>query len=184
MSKVSSRPLDQRQRGWLLLGGILALVLSYLAWWTTYSYTHLSANPQFTQLAPGASAEREDGAFRLDRLVQSETLADQTGGQAEIAAAGSVWVIAELTVIPAKSASFISCEVTLVGPDQRQWTAESAPVSRTNPRYCADDAVVAGQPLRLEALFVVPSRYVDQLVGVAVPDPTTSDPARVLRPAS
>ena len=184
MSKVSSRRLDKRQRDWVLAVGILALVLSYLTWWTTYSYTHLSANSQFMQLEPGAIAERGDGAFRLDRLVQSETLADQTGGQAEIAAAGSVWVIAELTVVPAKSGSFLSCEVSLVGPDQRRWTSDSPPVSRTNPRYCPDDKALAGQPLRFEALFAVPSRYVDQIVGVAVPDPTTSDPTPVLRPAS
>lgn len=161
--------------------GIVALVLIYLTWWTTYAHVHSSAHPRFTQLAPGASSTRGDGDWVLDSLVQTERLTADKGGAVQTADAGAVWVVAHLSVTPRVTTQSPLCEVALVGARGQQWKVQYAPVSRRLPSYCED--AVAGKPFELEALFLVPASQAGEIVGVGLPDLTTPDPTPVLRPA-
>ena len=72
------------------------------------------------------------------------------------------------------------CGAKLLGPQQRSWIPESYLVKRATESCQLNNPV--GQAVRSESIFMVPARYADQLVGIALFDNSTAARTQVIRP--
>lgn len=174
------RPL-RRRRAWLQTAVVALLVLLYLVGWTVYATTH--TGERYRQLPPGAAGTRADADLRLLGLTRTERLLDSGGGDPQLAEAGSTFVVAELELTQRRPTELVTCTADLLGPDQRLWERDvlGVRVQRQTPT-CDSADVVVGRPYRFEAVYVIPVRFADQLVGVALTDHLTSARTPVLRP--
>jgi hypothetical protein len=155
------------------------LVLLYVLWWTTYAGIHF--DQRFTPRAPGEAGRVGGTTIRLLSLTSTPLLADQKyAGPAEAAEPGTVWVVAVMEASQEPGAPEFYCTVELVGPGGRRWEKQSK-VTRTVP-HCASDQVKPGSPTRFETVFLVPERFVGQIVGVALLDPSVADRVDVVIP--
>lgn len=172
------RPLPLRTTlGTVAVG---CLVMLYLLWWTTYAGIHF--DERFAQRPPGAAGEVGGTSIRLLSLTRSDLLADQKyGGAPDHASPGTTWVVAELEAVQRPSAPEFYCTLELVGPDGRRWDKQSN-VGRTLPS-CSHEEIRSGGPVRFETVFLVPERFADQLVGVALMDPAVPDRVPVITPS-
>jgi hypothetical protein len=155
----------------------------YLIWWVTYAGIHYT--PRYSLRPPGASGDVQGTSVRLLSLIRSDKLAASDGGQPGSPEPGAVWIVAELEAVRRDSAKEFLCGAELVGPEWRRWTAASlltasAGVQRSTPSCPLDLSV--DQPVRFEALFLVPARYANQLLGVALRDDSTAARTTVIRP--
>ena len=158
---------------------VYALVLLYLLWWTTY--VGIRTEERFVQQPAGAAGEVSGTSIRLLSLRQSTLLADQRyGGAPQQASSGATWVVAELEAVRRPDAREFYCTLELVGPDGRRWDKQSN-ITRTLP-WCDSKEIVPGRTVRFETIFLVPERFADQLVGVAVLNPATPDRVPVITP--
>jgi hypothetical protein len=173
---VKSLPLQRI----LLLIAALAAVAIYLIWWVTYAGIHY--NTRYSVRPPGAPAEVQGTSVRLLSLVRSGQLADASGGPPEVPDPGAIWVVAEFEAVrhdPAEK--FLCSSTTLLGPQGRVWIPELFRVQRRTEE-CRPNLPV-DQAVRYESIFMVPARYADQLIGIALWDNTTPARAPVLTPA-
>lgn len=169
-----------RRRAWLLTGAVALLVLVYLTVWSGYAVVH--TGDRYRQLAPGAPGGRAGAEIRLLSLVRSDRLTSREAQDPQIAGAGAVFVVVELEMVQQRSVEFVNCSgADLLGPDGRRWESISTDVLRQVP-YCDSSNVVVGQPYRFETVYLVPLRYVDNVVGVALVDVSTPRRTPVLRP--
>ena len=171
------RPLPIRTA--LVTVTVGCLVLLYVLWWTTYAGIHF--NQRFTQRPPGEAGRVGGTTIRLRSLTSTPLLADQKyAGPAEVADPRTVWVVAVLEATREPGAPEFYCTVELLGPGGRRWDPQSK-VTRTVP-YCASDQVKPGSPTQFETIFLVPERFVGQIVGVALLDPSVADRVDVVTP--
>lgn len=163
----------------LVTTAVGCLVLLYVLWWTTYVATHVEQ--RYTQRPPGEAGRIGGTSIKVLSLTSSVLLADQKyDGPAEAAEPGAVWVVAVLEATQEPDAPEFFCTVELLGPDGRRWDKESN-VTRTLP-YCASDVIKPGPPVRFETIYQVPERFVGQIAGVALLDPTVPDRVDVVSP--
>lgn len=172
------RPLPLRTA--LLTTTVLCLVLLYLLWWTTYAAIGLEQ--RFAAQAAGQPAVSRGTSVTLVSLTRTLLLADQEYGDApEPAQPGAVWVVALLDATRAADAPEFYCTLELAGAQGQRWTVQTQ-VNRTVP-WCGKNELAPGATQRFEMIFLVPERYADQVVGVAVLDSSSTDPVPVIRPA-
>jgi hypothetical protein len=155
-----------------------AAVAVYVIWWVTYAGIHYNA--RYTIHQPGAAAEVQGTSVRLVSLVRSDQLVDANGGPARFPHPGAVWVVAEFELVRHDPAKEFLCGTQLLGPQRRTWIPESYVVKRAIERCQPDNPV--GQAVRSESIFMVPARYADQLVGIALFDNSTAARTPVLTP--
>jgi hypothetical protein len=153
-------------------------VAIYLIWWVNYAGIHY--DPRYSIRPPGAGAEVRGTSVRLLSLVRSDKLADASGGRPELPHLGAVWVVAEFESVQHDPAEKFSCGSTrLLGPQGRLWDPELFRVQRA--LECKPENPV-GQAVRYESIFMVPARYADQLIGVALEDRSTAARTQVIKP--
>jgi hypothetical protein len=96
-----------------------------------------------------------------------------------------VWIVAELEAERHDPAKEFLCGAQLIGPEWRLWSTTSALTKGVMPKRaiqsCPLDLPV-GQPVRFESIFMVPARYADQLVGIALTDDSSAARTPVIRP--
>jgi hypothetical protein len=154
-------------------------VAVYVTWWVTYAGIHYE--PRYAIQPPGAAAEVARTSVRLLSLVRSDRLADASGGSPELPHPGAVWVVAVFESVQHDPAEKLSCSSTrLLGPQGRLWNAELFRVQRAM-EDCKPNHPV-GQAVRYESIFMVPARYADQLIGIALEDRSTAARTQVIRP--
>jgi hypothetical protein len=167
----------------LLVVAAFTAVSIYLIWWVTYAGIHYT--PRYNLRPPGASGDVQGASVRLLSLIRSDKLAAADGGQPGSPEPGAVWIVAELEAVRHDPAKEFLCGTELVGPEWRRWTpasllTASAGVQRSTPSCPVDLSL--DQPLRFEALFLVPARYANQLLGIALRDDSTAARTTVIRP--
>ncbi len=164
----------------LFLTAVCAMVLLYLLWWTTYATIHF--DDRFDQRPSGASVERSGGTtIRLVSLTRSAMLADQLyGGAPEQAGPGTTWIVAIFEAVQTGGTK-IPCTFEVVGPGGRAWQQQSLLTKRTISSCVS--AEFGPTPVRVEEIFLVPERFADQLVGVALLDHGVTERSPVVRPA-
>jgi hypothetical protein len=91
-----------------------------------------------------------------------------------------VWVVAELEALRHDAVKEFYCGAQLIGPEQRLWPTTSVLTKRAIQSCPLDLAV--GQPVRFEAIYMVPARYADQIGGIALSDSSTAARVAVIRP--
>jgi hypothetical protein len=155
-----------------------AAVLIYLIWWVTYAGIHYI--PRYSLRPPGASGEVQGTSVRLLSLIRSDQLAAVEGGKPGIPEPGAVWIVAELEAVRHDPAKEFLCGTELIGPERRLWSTASVRVKRSMPSCPLDLSV--GPPVRFESIFIVPTRYADQLSGIALRDDSSAARTPVLRP--
>jgi hypothetical protein len=156
-----------------------AAVAIYVTWWVTYAGIHYE--PRYSIRAPGAAAEVKGTSVRLLSLVRSDRLADASGGPPELPHPGAVWVVAEFESLQHDPAEKLLCSsMRLLGPQGRLWNPELFRVQRAM-QECQPNQPV-GQAVRYESVYVVPARYADQLIGIALEDRSTAARTQVIRP--
>jgi hypothetical protein len=162
----------------LFVVGALAAVGIYLIWWVTYAGIHYI--PRYTLRPPGATAEVQRTSVRLLSLTRADQLVNDEEDKPGFPDPGTVWIVAEFEAERHDPAQDFYCDTRLMGPQQRLWSP-APPVGRTTPG-CRSDDLAVGQPGRFEAIFSVPTRYANQLVGIALPDDSTAARTPVLTP--
>jgi hypothetical protein len=156
-----------------------AAVAVYVTWWVTYAGIHYE--PRYAIQPPVAAAEVAGTSVRLLSLVRSDRLADASGGSPELPHPGAVWVVAEFESVQHDPAEKLSCGSTrLLGPQGRLWNPELFRVQRAM-EDCKPNHPV-GEAVRYESIFMVPARYADQLIGIALEDRSTAARTQVIRP--
>jgi hypothetical protein len=168
------RPLSMRRI--LLPLAAFAAVVIYVIWWVTYAGIHY--NPRYSIRPPDAVAEVQGTTVRLVSLVRAGELTDAGGGPPELPVPGAVWVVAELETVRLNPAKEFPCGAKLLGPEGRLWNSEPFRVRRAT-EWCKPDNPV-GQAVRFESIFLVPARYADKLIGVALVDLGTAERTAVL----
>jgi hypothetical protein len=163
----------------LFVVAALAAALIYLTWWVTYAGIHYT--PRYALRPPGASGEVQGTTVRVLSLVRSDQLADAGGGEPALPDPGAVWVVAELEAVRHDPAKKFNCGPRLLGPEQRLWSTAASGGAKRAMESCPLDLAV-GQPVRFESIFMVPARYADQLVGIALIDYSTAARTPVIRP--
>ncbi len=171
-----------RRRAWWLTGCAALMVLTYLLGWTAYAANGLVILGRLQQLEPGEPAIRRGAEHRLLRLTRTLDVRDSDGGEPGISGANASWVIAELEVTRRAAVPDFYCLFTLVGPDRRRWEPSPPSVQRTLPNSCREEEMLMGKPHRIEVIFAIPDRFLNQIYGVGVTDPTTRQATVVLRP--
>ncbi len=173
-----------RRRAWLLAGCAGLLVLTYLLGWTAYAANGLSALGRLQQLPPGQSGTAIGAEYRLLSLQVSDEIRDQESpNRSEIAGANTVWVVAEIEVVRREAKQDFYCNFQLVGPDRRRWESDPPTLQRKLSSFCKEDELPIGRPGRVEVIFNIPTAYLDQIYGVAVPDASSRRATPVLRAA-
>ena len=178
---VAPRP-SERRRAWLWTAVVGLVVLIYLVGWTVYSLAH-TGEDRYRAFEPGAAATALDAEWRLVSLVRTTRLA-ASSGEPGYADAGSTFVVAQLERTPVTVSDFAFCTTALLGPGGRVWEPGGYGLgvpSRDTPSCDLEDREV-GRTYRFEVVYVVPSAFVDEVVGVALPDGTTAGRTPVLRP--
>jgi hypothetical protein len=155
-----------------------AAVLIYLIWWVTYAGIHY--NPRYSVRPPGVSVEVQGTSVRLLSLIRADQLSNSGGGQPAIPEPGAVWVVAALEAVRHDPGKEFGCETKLLGPERRIWATESFHVKRATEDCERENPV--GKAVRFESIFMVPARYADQLIGIALVDSSTTARTPVLRP--
>lgn len=178
---TAPRP-SERRRAWLSTAVVGLVVLLYLVGWTVYSLAH-TGDDRYRAVDPGAPATVRDAEWRLLSLVRTTRLT-ASSGEPGYADAGATYVVAQLERTPVAASDFALCATALLGPGGRIWEpggySLGLPV-REAPTCSSEDRVV-GQSYRFEVVYVVPTAFVDEVVGVALPDRSTADRTPVLRP--
>ena len=172
----------ERRRAWLSTAAVGLVVLTYLTGWSVHALAR-TGDDRYRAVAPGAPATALDAEWRLLGLVRTTRLAASAGEPGQ-AGAGSTYVVAELERTPTAPAAFASCTTALLGPGGRVWEPAAAGLdvpSRDAPSCSSDDREV-GQTYVFEVVYLVPTAFVDEVVGVALPDDATADRTPVLRP--
>jgi hypothetical protein len=159
--------------------GALAAVLIYLVWWVTYAGIHYI--PRYTVRPPGAVGEVQGTSVRLLSLTRAEQLTDGAGGKPGVPEPGTAWIVAEFEAVRHDAAKDFLCDTQLIGPAQRLWTPAPTGVTRATSA-CLPEHVVIGQPVRFESIFLVPVRFADQLLGIALPDNSTAARTPMITP--
>jgi hypothetical protein len=162
----------------LFVVAAFAVVLIYLIWWVSYAGIHYTA--RYTIRSPGASGEVQGTTVRVLSLTRSDQLADAEEGEPDLPYPGAVWVVAELEALWHDPAKEYYCGAQLIGPERRLWSTSSSPTKRAM-QSCPLDLVV-GQPVRFEAIYMVPARYADQISGIALSDSSTAARVPVITP--
>ena len=174
--------VGERRRAWLLTAVVGLAALVYLTGWSVYSLAH-TGDDRYAVGAPGAPATALDAEWRLLSLVRTTRLVASAGEPGQ-AGAGSTFVVAELERTPTAAADFAFCTTVLLGPDGREWEPADHGVgvpSRDVPSCDSEDRE-AGRTYAFQVVYLVPTRFVDEVVGVALPDGTSADRTAVLRP--
>ena len=152
-----------------MLAGVTVLVAVYLLIWTRYAVNGLIARNSFDVLPPGATAARSGADFRLLELREQAELEGGVDGP-EPAAAGAVWIVAELEVVRHTPDEDFLCTTWLASSAGREWDAEWLVTGRDLPTGCGDADVELGKPYRFEQIYQVPRRDATQIVGVVIND--------------
>lgn len=174
--------MSTRNRSWLLTAMIFGLTLIYLTIWATYAYIH--QYDRYQQLAPGAKASLQGRTYQLLSLTQSSELKDKYG-EIHPAMAGSVWVIAKISVTSDGTEEFVDCDQPLIGEGDRVWEFDVLGTpERELPSSCSKDDMKIGQPFIYESVTQIPQPYANQLYGVVVNQYVTADPLQVIRPSA
>ena len=99
----------------------------------------------------------------------------------EPAAAGAVWVVAELEVVRHAADEYFLCTTSLASAAGREWDAEWSVSGRDLPSTCGDDDVELEKPFRFEQVYQVPKRDALNVLGVVINDfGTGGEPKPVL----
>jgi hypothetical protein len=155
----------------------LAAVLIYLIWWITYAGIHFE--PRYSLRPPGESAEIQGTSVRLLSLVRSGELKNLNRPEPVVPDPGAVWIVGQLEGVRHDSERRFYCNIELLGPERRVWRPEIS-IGRSTPACDRDSPV--GQAIRFEVVYMVPARYADQLIGIALQDVSTPARTAVLRP--
>jgi hypothetical protein len=163
----------------LFMTSVGALVMLYLLWWTTYAGIHVEE--RFVQQPPGAAGQVGGTSIRLLSLTRAPQLDMQKyGGPPKQPSPGTVWVVAVFEAVAQPGAPEFYCTLELVGPDGRRWKSASE-VDRHRPS-CISLDFTPNRPTEFESIFMIPERFADQIVGVALMDPTVPDRVPVITP--
>lgn len=171
-----------RRRAWLLTGCVVLMVITYLLGWTAYAANGLVIMGRLQQLAPGETAVQRGAEHRPLRLVRTQEVLPFEYGEPAVAGTGATWVIAEIEVTRREAVPEFYCVFTLVGPDRRRWEPSPPSLQRRLPSSCQEEEMPIGQPYRVEVIFSIPDRFLNQIYGVGLTDPTSRKPTLVLRP--
>ena len=173
---------SERRRAWLWTAAVGLLVLIYLAGWTVYALAH-TGEDRYRVVEPGAPATALDAEWRLLSLVQTTRLA-ASSGEPGYAEAGVTYVVAQLERTPVTATDFAFCTTALLGPGGRIWDPAdySAGLPSRDAPSCSSEDLEVGRTYRFEVVYVVPTAFVDEAVGVALPDGSTAARTPVLRP--
>ena len=164
----------------LFLTAVAALVLLYLLWWTTYAGIHFQA--RFAQQPAGAAAEVGGTSIRVVSLRQSRMLADQKySGIPEQAS-----VRDDLGDRRARGGAAAGCSGLLLHPgagrSRHPALGEAVQVQPNTARRATPRRSSQVSSVRFEAIFLVPQQFADQLMGVALMDPSVADRVPVITP--
>ncbi len=170
---------ESRFRAVLQATGAICLVGIYLIWWLSYTSLHLAPG-EYRQLAAGQTLRSNGADFRLDSLTRTEVLTSKYDDPTA-SAYGTVWIVARLTVTKREASDGLYCALTIVGPGGRVWKKETIGAPSRDAESCPPEDTPLGQPFVIEAIFVVPAAYADQLAGVTLPE-YTAKPDPVLVP--
>jgi hypothetical protein len=152
----------------LFLTAVAAMVLVYLLWWTTYAKIHF--DDRYTQRPAGAAGEVGGTSIRLLSVTRSPLLAGpKNGGVPDKAGPGTTWVVVNFEAVQRPGAPKLLCTFELIGPEGRAWEQQDFLFNRAMPS-CAVSEFRPETPVRFEEVFLVPERFADQLVGVALVD--------------
>jgi hypothetical protein len=171
--------LSDRARSWLVFGVVVCATLIFLSIWVTYAATHVYE--RFEQQPAGSSVTVAGNTYRLISLTRTDEVVD--GGESKPSSAHATWVIAELELTIPRKKDTIGCDLRLLADGKRQWDSQTF-YSRKLPNYCGDSdhPITPGQPWRFEQIYEVPTKFADQIEGVAVTDHSSAAPMKVLRP--
>jgi hypothetical protein len=116
----------------------------------------------------------------LIKLTSTDVVMD--GAEQKPSQAGTSYVIAEMEITIQSKRKFVGCSVNLLADGKRTWDPESDFFSRKLPQYCGDDEhpITPGKPWRFEQIFQIPSTFTNRLYGLAVDDPASAAPVKVL----
>jgi hypothetical protein len=176
-------PLAERRRSWVVVGMAVCLVTIFTAIWVTYAKAHTV--DRYEQLPPGASTTQSGASMKVVSLQQTDVVTD--GDEIHPAAANAVWVVVTMeATLPKGKKKLAGCQLELLSDGGRVWSDPELFFSRKLPQYCGDDddPPKPGVPWRFEQIFEIPQRFADHLYGVVVPDNSSAEPNKVLRPST
>ncbi len=155
--------LSPRGRSWLSFATMLAVVVALLALWGGYRYAR--AEPAYRQLPPGEAIVELDTRLRLISLQKTQRVEyESTFEQVDYPAVGETLVVATVEAT-GLNGQHPYCRLAALDSEGRMWNnfGQNYPV-RGN-LLCTD--VAPGSPTRVKLVYRVPTRHVDQLVGLA-----------------
>ena len=175
------RPGERRRAG-LPAAVVASVVLTYLTGWSVYALAH-TGDDRYAVGAPGTPAEALDAEWRLLSLVRTTRLVASAGEPGQ-AGAGSTFVVAELERTPTAATDFAFCSTVLLGPDGREWEPADygVGVPSRDALSCDSEDREVGRTYGFQVVYLVPTRFVDAVVGIALPDRSSADRTAVLRP--
>lgn len=175
------RRTSAHRRAWLRTAAAGLAVFLYLVGWSIYATLHTTT--RYRPLEPGVAGTAMGAEWRLLSLMETSRLEDSSSGKPQPADAGTTFVIVRLERVPLQPSDFALCSANLLGPGGRIWQASTyeLDVQRDAARCDSGDTVV-GQSYRFENVYVVPTVFIDQVVGVALTDRSTAKRNLVLRP--
>lgn len=169
-----------RRRAWLSAGCVLAAVAVYLNIWTTYALYGLTDYGRYDQQDPGAVVTAMGAEFRLVSLVQTTELVSSSNQEISSPSINAVWVVARIDVVRRSEDPNLFCSFAVLGPGRRVWEPNQDYISRDTTASCPRDGMPLGSTQPLEVIFQIPERYVGELAGVALNDPTSRSARPVL----
>lgn len=179
------RPLTSRGRSWLLFLAAMCLVLTYVVIWTMYADTHQT--DRFIQRPPGEPSQVtvNHAQYRVHSMIKTERIenADDPEDPA-VAEAGTIFVLAEVEVVQLAEDDLFFCQAELAVSGVRR-IADSAPYNiddKKLPTSCDKDEFGINEPYRFLAIFRVPTRFADEIYGIAVYYTDYGAPYQVIRP--
>jgi hypothetical protein len=172
----------RRHRAWLRAACVLLVVAIYLNLWTAYALNGLTAHGRYRQLEAGQPVTSMGAEFRLVGLVRTTQLVNSITDEVSTPPANAVWLIARIEVTRVNDDPDLLCAFEVLGPQRRIWEPDSGLVSRDAASTCDADAMPIGRAWPIEVVFQVPERYLGDLAGITVNDPTSRAVRPVLTP--
>jgi hypothetical protein len=179
------RPMTSRGRSWLLFVTAVSLVLIYVVIWTLHATTHMQ--DRYVQLPPGQTSATSvtKAQYRVNSLVKTERINDPSQpDDPQIAAAGTIYVVAEIEVLRVEDYENFYCGADLAVDGVRKISLSGGVYLDDTklPTSCSKDDVAVGQPYKYQAIYSVPTAFADKIYGVAVTYADYGAPYQVIRP--
>lgn len=165
------------KRSWLITFSVGCWVFIFLTIWSVYAATHLI--DRYVPSEPGTMVTQDHQSYQVLDMRQTEVIVD--GEEQTTSNADTVWVVVDLEVTIDKKLDVVLCDLPLVAVGKRTWKSETF-YSREIPTWCDSEEFTVGKPYPVQLIYQVPTKYVDQVYGVVLEDPSSPAPSIVLRP--